>query len=662
MLSVAPSEDARLRRTALQLSSRASEATRAIIAALLLFATLGAGARPQPHQLTPADLDAFFGGFVPYAIQRGDITGGVIAVVHDGKLIFAHGYGYADLAKKTPVTPRTLFRVGSVSKLFTWTSIMQLVQEHKVALDGDVNQYIDFRIPETFGEPITVQDLMTHTPGFEESISGLMVQKPSELIPLRQYLVDHVPREIFPPGTIVAYSNYGATVAGYIVQRVSGEPFAEYVARHILQPLGMNDSTFLQPLPARLQPLMSKGYMAASDHKAVPFELFEGAPAGALTTSADDIARFMIAQLQNGRYDDVQILSPQTARIMHATHHLAIPGLLNGFDLGFYDENRNGHRIIGHGGDTIVFHSDLHLILDADTGVFMSFNSLGKEGAAGDVRTAIFNAFLDRYFPYIPPAEPTVRDPKRDAARVSGSYIASRRDESGLRLFWALTQARVSARPNGEITVSVLRTLSGAPKMWREVGPLLYRDVGGQTQLRFATDAAGNIAYFASDDDTTMVYQRVSGLEQQGTLSLLTVISLLLFLLAIAIWIGGWIVRAYFRRPFAMTAQAARLRIASRIGALLFIVLIVAWLQAFQAIGANTAVLFDFNGTLTVLYVLGLLAIFGGLAIIAHSVSRLVWGPGGVIARAGEVLLGLAALYGIWAIFAYSLATFNYHY
>jgi CubicO group peptidase (beta-lactamase class C family) len=634
---------------------------RAIAVALLLFVSLGAAPPSAVHRLTPADLDAFFGGFVPYAIERGDVAGGVVAVVHDGKLIFVHGYGCSDLARKTPVTPETLFRVGSISKLFTWTSIMQLVQEHKIALDGNVNDYLDFHIPQAFGQPITVQDLMTHTPGFEESISGLIVQKPDQLIPLREYLVNHIPREIFPPGTIVAYSNYGATVAGYIVQHVSGELFADYVAHHILQPLGMNDSTFVQPLPARLQPLMSKGYMTASD-RPFSFELLEGAPAGAFTTNADDIARFMIAQLNDGRYDGAQILAPQTAGMMHTTHHLAVPGLLNGFDLGFYDENRNGHRIIGHGGDTIVFHSDLHLILDADTGLFISFNSLGKEGAAGDVRTAIFKAFLNRYFPYTAPTEPTIRDPKRDAARVAGYYIASRRDVSGLRLFWALSQAKVSALPSGEITVSVLRKPNGAPIHWREVGPLAYRAAGGQTGLRFATDAAGKIAYFGSDDDTTMVYQKVQGLKQQGTMTLLTTISLVLFLLAVCTWIGGWIVRAYYKRPFAISAQAARLRIASRIGALLFLALIVGWVEALQAASANTMVLFDFNGTLTVLYILGLLAIFGGLAMIANSVSRVIWGPGGVIARTGELLLGLAALYGIWAIFAYSLATFNYHY
>jgi CubicO group peptidase (beta-lactamase class C family) len=206
-----------------------------------------------PHDLTAEDADVFFDGLMPYALARGDIAGSVLVIVKDGKILFAKGYGYSDVATRKPVIPdQTLFRPGSVSKLFTWTAVMQLVQAGKIDLDRDVNDYLDFKIPEKFGKPITMRNLMTHTPGFEEGISKAFVQKSNELFPLRDYLMQHMPARIYPPGKVVAYSNYGCSLAGYIVQRLSGEPYADYIAHHILTPLGMLHSTFVQPLSASL--------------------------------------------------------------------------------------------------------------------------------------------------------------------------------------------------------------------------------------------------------------------------------------------------------------------------------------------------------------------------------------------------------------------------
>lgn len=646
---------------------------RVLATVLVLLCTIGAAGAPMAasspttasaHFLTPADLDAFFAGFVPYAIQRDDIPGAVIAVVHNGQLIFSHGYGYADVKKKTPVLPDgTLFRIGSVSKLFTWTSVMQLVQAGKIDLNADVNTYLDFHIPEPFGKPITVADLMTHTPGWEDTARGLWATKVGDLTSLHDYLVNHIPQEIFPPGTVVAYSNYGATLAGYIVQRVSGQPFDTYVDDHILKPLGMNDTTFDQPLPPRLRPMMATGYLDAAAGKTLPFELVQVWPAGSVSTTADDMARFMIAQLQNGRFDGTQILNVATAQLMHTRHFTLIPGLRNGFDLGFYQENRNGQQIIGHAGDTIVFHSDLHLILDANTGIFMSFNSAGKAGAVEQIRTQIFREFLNRYFPYTAPQQATVANPKPDAARVAGYYISSRRDEEALRLLSRLGESKVTARPNGEITVSELRALSGSPIVWREVGPLDYRELNGQDHLRFATDSKGNIAFYASDDFIPVeVSQRINGMETQGSLMRWGGISIALFALAVIIWLGTWILRAYYKVRMDIPVGQARLRLASRWGAIAFLVLIFAWMQTLQSAGSNPVSLFNMDGALRVLYILGVLALLGSIAIVINALSRLFRGPGGFLSRAGEVLLGLAGLYGIWAILALGLANFDFHY
>src|SRR5262249_35419057 len=314
-----------------------------------------AGVTPQ---LTPSDIDAFLDGIVPLQLKQNDIAGATVAVVRDGKLLLAKGYGFADAEKKKPVSAsETLFRCGSISKLFTWTGVMQLFEQGKLDLDRDINDYLDFRIPDAFGKPITLKDIMTHTPGFEEQIKDLFALDGTSP-DLGKYLADHIPARIFPPGTTPAYSNYGAALAGYIVQRTSGLPFDQYIQEAIFTPLGMEHSSFDQPLPPQLAPFMSSGYQSGSDG-AKPFETVSPFPAGSLSSAATDIARFMIAHLQDGQYEGSRILRPETARLMHS-RLFGLDPAANGMAYGFYEESRNGHRIIGHGGDTVYFHSDLH--------------------------------------------------------------------------------------------------------------------------------------------------------------------------------------------------------------------------------------------------------------------------------------------------------------
>jgi CubicO group peptidase (beta-lactamase class C family) len=610
--------------------------------------------------LTNGDLATFFGGMVPYMLHRGDIAGGVVAVVKDGQVLFAHGYGYADLKTHTPVSPATtLFRIGSVSKLFTWTAVMQLVEQHKLDLDRDVNAYLDFRIPPRLGKPITLRDLMTHTPGFEDTARDLLPATPAGTN-LERYLKAHLPARIFPPGQVAAYSNYGAGLAGYIVQRVSGEPFDEYIQRHILAPLDMHDSTFAQPLPANLAPLLAKGYASASDGQAKPFELANPAPAGAMTSSALDMANFMLAQLQDGRFGDTRILSRSTAELMHSLQHTSAPGL-NGFDLGFYQENRNGQRIIGHGGDTVVFHSDLHLLLDAGVGLFMSFNSAGSSGAVNDVRTAIFRAFLDRYFPFQPGSEPTWKDAKTDAARVAGSYESSRRNQSALRFLYLLGQANVQALPDGTITVSVLNDLAGNPLHWREIGPLHYREVNGQTLLDFVTDAHGRILYFATSENPASIMQRTPVRMGPATFGPLLGIALAILLATLLIWFGGWLVRRHYGSSLELPCTLRIARRLSRLGALACVATMFGWFLFIAVISANELLLV--RGGLTpwmlLLYAIGVLALLGVLAVIANAAIAWVAPRRGRWVRAGEILLALAAIYLAWFIVAFGLVSFN---
>ena len=349
----------------------------------LLIGSLAFGiatARAQ-QPLTQEDANAWLDGYMPYALHTGDIAGAVVAIVKDGKVLTERGYGFSDVAKRTPVDPeKTLFRPGSVSKLLTWTAVMQLVEQGKIDLDADVNQYLDFRIPAFDGKPVTMRNIMQHTAGFEEQAKGILTDDPKSPS-FESLLKAWTPNRVFPPGTTPSYSNYGASLAGYIVQRLSGEPFDAYIEKHIFAPLDMQYSSFRQPLPANLVPLMSKGYPRASEDPK-PYEIVGPAPAGSLAAPAPDMAHFMIAHLRNGEYQGQRILSTATAEQMHNSPLTVIPPL-NRMELGFFETNINGREVIAHLGDTEYFHTSLHLFLAEGVGFYVSFNSPGKQGAAG---------------------------------------------------------------------------------------------------------------------------------------------------------------------------------------------------------------------------------------------------------------------------------------
>src|SRR5437763_4336984 len=336
---------------------------------------------PQP-ELSKADFETFLDALIPSQLRNRNIAGAVVSVVKDGQLLFQKGYGYADFAAKKPVlADQTLFRPGSISKLFTATAVMQLVEQGKLDLDGDVNEYLDFAIPKTYPEPITLRRLLTHTAGFEDTLKNLFVAHQSDLKPLRTYLLNQMPARIFPPGKIPSYSNYGFTLAGYIVERASGEKFERYIDNHILQPLRMTNSTFDQPLPPQLASQMSRAYMNAAK-KPRDFEFVQAAPAGALSTTAADMTRFMLAFLQDGSVDGVAILKPETVRQMQ-TRQFELNPMICGLGITFMEYWSDPVRVIAHGGDTLWFHSDMILVPEAHIGYIISYNGAGKNIGGG---------------------------------------------------------------------------------------------------------------------------------------------------------------------------------------------------------------------------------------------------------------------------------------
>jgi CubicO group peptidase (beta-lactamase class C family) len=580
---------------------------------------------PAPHALTHDDVEAYFDGFFPDAMTRSDIAGAVVVVVKDGQVLLEKGYGYSDVETRAPVDPaRTLFRPGSISKLFTWTAVMQLVEQGKLNLDRNVNDYLDFKIPDAFGKPITLRNLMTHTAGFEEQIKGLMVDDPAQFHTLRDAVVGRTPTRIYPPGEVSAYSNYGAALAGYIVQRVSGEKFEDYVARHIFAPLKMEHSTFVQPPPPALARDMSKGYFVP-ERKAQPFEFISLRPAGGLSATADDMARFMIAHLNHGAYDGAEILKPETADLMHANAFTPTPPL-PAMGLGFYHEDRNGLTIVGHGGDSQVFHSDLHLILERNVGLYVSLNSQGRDASpVSGLRPFLLEHFVDRYFPApAPPAAKALATANADAAKVAGAYVMSRRSQTNMMSVSSLTvPILIMAGKDGSISFPTLAVI-GITGKWIEVEPFVWREEHGLHRF-VARVEDGHVKWMSSDMiPPILVLQPVSFWHSFLFVVPALAAAVLMLALTALFWPIKAVLRWRYSRPMELSRRDHMLYRLARVVAFVYVATFAGWTW-FLIAGQLHLPVFDApaDGLVRGLQLLSLIAIAGTIIPVVEFVTAL---------------------------------------
>jgi len=536
-----------------------------------------AAAAPEssPHPLDRADLESWLDGMVPYALRAGDMAGAVVVVVKDGAVLLQKGYGYADVSKRLRMDPeQTMVRIGSTSKLFTWTAVMQLVEQGKLDLDRNINDYLDFTIPSDFGKPVTLRDLMNHRGGFEEGLKDILWTNPQGVPSTEAYLKDHKRPMLFAPGDVPAYSNYGAALAGYIVERISKEPYERYLERHILVPLGMMHTSFDQPLPERFAAAASKGYRTASAPPG-PYELIVTRPAGSGTTTAADLSRFMLAHLQDGHVGDAEILQADTTKRMHSPSEQAPAGFAT-MAHGFFRESHNGRTVIGHGGDTIYFHNEFELLPAEGVGIDFTFNSRGRAEAVYLAREALFDGFMDRYFPNSaapvdPPALPTAL---ADAQIIAGRYESSRRIEHGfLSLFYVLQQTVIAANADG--TISVPGDFTPEPLIYREIGPQLWRRAGGSRQLMLQT--VSGVKTVVDGGDPTSVLQAVP-LKRSSVLNLtvLTLACLILIWTLLAWLFSPWI-RPLKNIPEDLAPQVRRLRLLLRAAAAFDVAYLICW-------------------------------------------------------------------------------------
>jgi CubicO group peptidase (beta-lactamase class C family) len=350
------------------------------------------------------ELEPFLDKLFAEQMPKYNIPGAVFTLVKDGKIIFSKGYGYADLEKKKNVNPdRTLLRAYSISKSFTATAVMQLVERGQLKLDEDVNIYLKrFKIKDSFAEPVTLADLLTHNAGYTDpELRKQLAQGEFRELDLGKYLEKNLPSRSRPPGTF-EYSNFGAALAGFIVEEVSGEAFHSYVEKHIFKPLGMNHSTFLLPsqLPQKRLADFAYSYTVENGvNRKMPFEIadFSTSPAANLLTTGTDLAKYMIAHLQNGRYENIRILSEALAKQMHE------PWLFSNsrpdFGYGFFwRAEDDGQRVLFHAGGYGYGNVNImQLVPEYNAAFFLSFThggNLEKRNMRNVIGSQLMNCFL----------------------------------------------------------------------------------------------------------------------------------------------------------------------------------------------------------------------------------------------------------------------------
>jgi CubicO group peptidase (beta-lactamase class C family) len=598
--------------------------------------------------IDPQDLEAFLDNLLATEMAEKHIPGAMVAVVQDGSLLLAKGYGFADLEEEIPVDPeRTLFRVGSISKLFTWTAVMQLLEQGKLSLDTDVNEYLDFAIPATFPEPITMRHLMSHTPGFEFKGTNLWGLEAERMSPLGDWLVANLPTRVFPPGEVAAYSNYGTALAGYIVERISGQPFNEYVEQSIFAPLGMARSTFRQPLPETLAPDMATGYNYTDEYIKGGFMYQLPYPAGALSATATDMARFMIAHLQNGELDGGRILQEETTLQMHSQLYTPDPRL-ESMAHGFWENTENGQRLVSHGGDIAQFHSGLWLIPGQNVGFFFSTNSQGGYDAVDVVK----KAFLDHYYPVAEP--PDLQSAAGFAERIApylGQYTPADSNFTTYEKIYGVFSA-INASLDGDGTLVIL----GA--RYAEVEPGLLQEIGEPANRLVYRPGPGGRLFLMGSKPLHMLRTPWYGTSMLHLVLFLS--GTLLFLGALIAWPIGFFVRRRRQPPDSQPAPLpARLaHWAAALFGLLWLLVLLGIMSLFMDVLPETGgprIIYEpvplMNTLLSICYVLGGLA----LAILVFAVLawvRRYWSLGG---RIFYTLLALMALLLTWALVYWNL-------
>jgi CubicO group peptidase (beta-lactamase class C family) len=602
----------------------------------------------------PAEIGTYLDRLFNQQMDQYQIAGITAAIVKDGQVLFQRGYGQADKEKQVPVDPsNSLFRIGSVTKVFTWIAVLQLYEQGLLDLDADINTYLDFHIPDTFPEPITLKHLMSHTAGFEDRKYEMAVMSPEQLQPLGKYLASHIPARVRPVGQISAYSNYGTDLAGYIVERISGLPYADYIKVNIFTPVGMEKTTAEQPLPVGLSSSMAQGYRFI-DGTIQPgfFELLSTQPAGSISSTSADMARFMIACL------DGQLFTQES------THQLILSRLwshspeFTGFSYGFWESQTHGQRILYHPGNTLQFHSLLMLIPDQNLGFFFSYNT----ETANNLWDITLLDFIQHYYPMDTNIPSSIFSTKAELSRYAGTYHIARSSYTTIEKVSDLLEEWLVVEPTSHGTIMFGSPLQSQKIELFQIRPLVFVENQYGIQLAFREDDQGNITHLIDLHLPAQTYEKVPWNANPLLHYILLVICCILFLSAIlGGMIGGFIHLFHKHHETEQPLLSTIARWLSPITSAIFLVVLVAFAAIYlDKNGFAMAIAFGQASTINVILTAWLVASILTLGVVVFTLIAWLKRYWGIASRIHYTMVTVAAVAFVWFLNYWNLLGFRY--
>ncbi len=427
--------------------------------------------------LLEAKLDSLF----QTTMNEQQIPGAALIIVQKGKVILKKGYGFTRLGEEINyVNPdSTVFRIGSITKSFTSLALLQQIDRKKIKLTDDINQHLtELEVPNTFDEPVTPFNLLTHSAGFDE-IGGRRVFQENELIPLSNFLKTRLKR-IRKPGEVTAYSTYGVALSGLLIENLSQLSFEDYMKENIWKPLGMHMTSI--DLPVEHGTITSLGYEIHNNiNIPQPWEWYHTFPASSINSTATDMGKYMRMLLNEGNIENNSILNKTLLNKM-LTQQLALHPKTDGFTFGLYERKWNGIPSINHGGEMLGYSSFMTLLPQEGLGIFVVHHHEGTSLRHLAIETIISELVDDK------PETSTDEKIEGDLTPYVGEYIwlsnCQTCPDSNNQQFWNLK-------------INDDNTLSGFNRTFYQVEPLLFKSTDGERTMGFKKDKQGNIKYMS---------------------------------------------------------------------------------------------------------------------------------------------------------------------
>jgi len=481
---------------------------------------------PAISPLTPEEVESFLEKFTSENMDAYDVPGLAFVMVKDGELFFSKGYGYADVEGQVPFDPeRTIVRGGSLVKTVTALAVMQLAEQGKLDLDADVNQYLTrLQVPNTYDAPVTARQLLHYTAGFDGRFIGIRVESADEIVPLDDYLADHLTDRVRPPGEFRAYNDVEITLAGLLVEDVSGMSYDQYVDAYIFKPLGM-DSTWLF-LPQVEEQRAALGYRADGQPYPLNYYHLNNAAGAGFNTTISDLSHYMIMHLENGKYGDVQVIGKEFVDELHTTrfrHDPHLPGIAYAFDETFWGDM----RILAKSGGAPGFQNRMILLPDENIGVYFVYNRDSSVRLAPKLEEGFMTRFFEKT---VKPLEDELH--ATDLSRYAGYYVELNDYSANSleKVKYLMEQQHVIVNENGVYDGDMIH-----------VGENLFQWRSSGNYVAFREDSKGNI--------THMFYARTAAMRVPWHETFPVQISLLGFsLITFLTGLIGWLVAALKRQ------------------------------------------------------------------------------------------------------------------